>query len=213
LLLSRPSSSPIERHPLTPITRNPEATTAAVADREPHHNLGNIIVKHTGNVDFNFNVATIVRMMQLLNGGYTDAQWRKVSWRERVAATVKLPGVDGSEVAVAVERLSLDIPTPDYEFLESLAVFHNFWNDAEGKRTAKRLSRKALAESLIRGQVKDLRAAMQPMIEALGAELPKIDWTNDATKKASREAMRKYVERAFAWEKKHVAKNGGGSSK
>lgn len=119
-------------------------------------------------------------LVRLRNSAITERYWVTVPDPTRIS---------GEE---EVDRLSLDMPASEMEWLAQLSKYRNALAKAQGKRLARAWSRKNLSESLLVSQCEEMRKQMKHVSEVLGP-LP-------ASKDV--EGMKKYAERLVAHMKK-----------
>lgn len=92
----------------------------------------------------------------------------------------------------AFKRVTLSVSEENHEFLGRLAAYRNAMAK-EAKKNIPAFTRKSLCESYITAQADLARKEMADMLAALGELPPAKD----------REAVKKYVARVVAWDKKN----------
>jgi hypothetical protein len=68
------------------------------------------------------------------------------------------------------ERLSIDLPASELEWLQRYANYRTALNEAQGKKR-KKWTRKSAAEAYVAAQIRQMKASMAKVFEELG-ELP-----------------------------------------
>lgn len=95
-----------------------------------------------------------------------------------------------------IDRVSLDLPKEQYDFLGRFATYRNALADVQEKRLKRRWTRKSMGESMLIDAIGSVQRQLAEMIAACG-ELP--DHKDMA-------AMKRYVQKVLAWDAKRSSK-------
>ena len=106
--------------------------------------------------------------MTPMNAPGPNVQWRGITGRGNVPG-MSVDPLDTEEVE-ETDRLSLDLPLSELEFLKRFASYRNALNEAQTK-AMKKWTRKSTAEAFIAAQIRQVKASMKQVFEDLG-ELP-----------------------------------------
>jgi hypothetical protein len=103
-----------------------------------------------------------------------------------------MTGDSDNESGEPVVRLGIDLPQSEVEFIERLVAYRNLMAKVRGMKMRRQWTRKTQTESLVSARIAEVKSQLKQMIDACG----------DIPDDKDEVAMRRYVEKVIAWDKK-----------